>query len=118
VDTSNTVPFSKIAAAASLIQKQASLIRDLHSARQQDVKTAAALTQAVRLAQDGLIDVSDIFEHARQLVKTGSANLGSPDDIFDLSPGELEGVPQTPGATPGREQLDPFTSFLRTLPQR
>lgn len=116
MDTQNIVATSKIAAAASTIEKQASLIRELHSARLQDVKTAAALVQAVQQAQDGLIDVSDIFEHARQLIKTGSVRSTAADDLFELSPGDIEGAPPTEGqTTPTPGKLDPLTSFLRTV---
>jgi hypothetical protein len=115
-NNSRTVEDVKIAAASSLITKQARLIRELHSAHLDGVKTAAALVQAVKLAQDGAIDISDVLDTARQLIKTGSVRLASADDLFDVSPGDLTaGSLQNASQAAGGNKLDPLTSFLRTV---
>jgi hypothetical protein len=49
------------------------------------------------------------------LIKTGSVRLASVDDLFDLSPGELQGSEKTSAGNQGGEKLDPLTSALRSL---
>jgi len=112
---SDTVDARKIAAAAHLIEKQSRLIGELHTAHLESAKYAAALVQAVKLAQDGAVDVSDVLDTARQLIKTGSVRLASVDDLFDLSPGELQGSAKTSAVSNGGEKLDPLTTTLRQL---
>lgn len=97
--------------AAHVIDKQANLISELHSTATKMAGFAAALAQAVKLAQDGLIDVSDIQDHARQLIASGSVKLSAADEVFEQSPGELHGPASR--ASEQTKGLDPLTSFLR-----
>ena len=96
--------------AAHVIDKQANLISELHDTATKMASYAAALAQAVKFAQDGLIDVSDIQDHARQLIAAGSVKLSAANEMFDQSPGELRG----PESRASEGKLDPLTSFLRT----
>lgn len=104
-------PTEKIATALQVMTQQQALIGGLQSAHLDAVKIAAALAEAVKLAQDGAIDVCDIMEVARKAVKTGSVKLSSVDDLFEQSPGDLVGTAKEPG-TGG---TDPLTSTLREL---
>lgn len=106
----NTVDAQKLA--SHVIEKQAALISELHTEHHRVAKYAAALAQAVQLAEDGAIDVSDIKDHARQLIASGSVKLSAADDVFDQSPGELQG----PVVKGSGERLDPLTKLLRSLP--
>jgi len=111
-DAPHTVDTHKLA--ARVITQQSNLISELQTEHERVAKYAAALAQAVTLAQDGAIDVSDIQNHARQLIASGSVKLSAADDVFDQSPGELQGpVGRPSGDTP---RLDPLTSLLRSLP--
>jgi hypothetical protein len=96
--------------ASLVIDKQANLISELQTAHNKVAEYAAALAQAVKLAQDGAIDVSDVLDHARQLINDRSVKLSAADDVFNQSPGELHGERQQ-GT---QEKLDPLTSFLRS----
>lgn len=79
----------KIAAAASVIGRQTALIGELKSAHSESVKVAAALAGAVKLAQDGAIDIEDVFDVAREAIEHGSVKLSCVDAVFDLSPGDI-----------------------------
>lgn len=98
--------------AAAVIGQQARLISELHSAHTKTAQSAAALAQAVKLAQHGAIDVSDIFEKARQLIASGSVKLSAADDAFEHTPGDI--VNKAAGQA-GGEQLDSLTSYLRSV---
>lgn len=106
--------------AASVIAQQDVLIGELQSARQHAVKTAAALAEAAKLAQEGRIDVEDLFEVADRLLKSGNVKLSSLDEVFDQSPGEIQGADAeavtersaTPLAATGADTL---TQALRSL---
>jgi hypothetical protein len=63
----------------------------------------------VKLAEDGLIDVSDVREYARKLKADGNVKLSAADDIFVMSPGSISDD-AAPEAT-----LDPLTRVLRGL---
>lgn len=102
----------KVAQAAVVLNQQATLLKELHSYASDQAKTAAAMCQAVKLAQDGLIDVDDIFEHARQLSDSGSTKLSAVDDLFHETPGTVE---KSAGANSTTEQLDPLTRVLRGI---
>lgn len=97
--------------AAGVIERQRTLIGELQSKHAHERKTAAALAQAVKLAQDGLIDVSDIGEHAHRLLKEGSVKQSSVDELFGLTPGELSGEAKATGSN--GEKLDSLTRVLR-----
>lgn len=111
-DVSDTIETHKLA--ARVISQQSNLISELQTEHLRVAKYAAALAQAVTLAQDGAIDVSDIQNHARQLISSGSVKLSAADDVFDQSPGELHGSSNQSNASSSR--LDPLTSMLRSLP--
>jgi hypothetical protein len=100
--------------AAVVIDQQSRLISELHSAHNKTAQYAAALAQAVKLAQDGAIDVGDVFDHAKRLIASGSVKLSAADDAFEQQPGDLvghsDGQPQENG-----QRLDPLTSFLRNV---
>lgn len=102
---------AKIAQAAAVLDRQSTLLRELHSFASAQAKTAAALVQAVKYAEDGLIDVSDIREYATKLKAEGNVKLSSIDDFFRLEPGRLLEGPSAPAAA----QLDPLTRALRDL---
>jgi len=102
----------KVASAMAMLDKQASLLRELHSFANKQAKTAAALAQAVKLAEDGLIDVNDIRQTAQRVLSDGTVKLSAVDDLFRLTPGTLVEVAQN--AEPGRS-LDPLTRVLRDL---
>lgn len=110
-DAVHTVDAQKLA--SHVITKQAVLISELQTEHHRVAKYAAALAQAVRLAQDGAIDVNDIQDHARQLIASGSVKLSAADDVFDQSPGELQGPVGRPSGD--GQRLDPLTSLLRQL---
>jgi len=97
--------------AAHVIDKQANLISELHATATKMAGYAAALAQAVTLAQDGLIDVSDIQDHARQLHASGEVKLSTANAVFEQSPGDLQGPAS--GASEEVKRLDPLTTFLR-----
>jgi hypothetical protein len=106
----STVDAQKLA--SFVIDKQAALISELQAAHVKVAHHAAALAQAVKLAQDGAIDVSDIDDHARQLIHDGSVKLSAADDLFDQTPGEL--ITRTENVS-GGQKLDPLTRYLREV---
>lgn len=118
--TAEALSTEALAEAASTIAQQQALIGELQSARQSAVKTAAALAEAAKLAQEGRIDLEDIFETADRLLKSGNVKLSSLDEVFDQSPGDLlgpeaeanAGRSATPPSAPG---ADPLTAALRQL---
>jgi len=99
---------AKLANAADVLDQQNALLRELHSAYQTQAKLAAALCQAVKLAEDGVIDVSDVAETARRLVTEGSVKMSAVDAIFNESPGSL-----AEDISPLAGQMDPLTKLLR-----
>ncbi len=116
---------SKLAAVASSLKELSSLVGELRSAYAQSMQVAAALTGAVKLAQDGLADVEDVFDLAKEAIETGSVKLSAVDDLFNESPGETvqRTVPskaasgaQIPGmpTTQGKVDSDPLTVYLRS----
>ena len=102
--------------ASHVIEKQAALISDLQTEHHRVAKYAAALAQAVRLACDGVIDVSDVEDQARQLIASGSVKMSAADDVFDQSPGDLQETGrQSNQGKLGEKELDPLTKVLRGL---
>jgi hypothetical protein len=101
--------------ASHVIEKQAALISDLQTEHHRVAKYAAALAQAVRLACDGIIDVSDVEDQARQLVASGSVKMSAADDVFDQSPGDLQANGSGSQSKSGAAELDPLTKVLRSL---
>lgn len=118
----------KLAAAALAIDRLTSLVSDLHQAHDTSVKAAAALAGAVKLAQDGVIDVEDIFDTAREGLERGTVKVSNADNLFREQPGELvteapqsvkaaTGVP-IPGfsdASGQHQTADVLTATLRSL---
>jgi hypothetical protein len=102
---------AKIAAALMTLDRQQNLLRELHSYATDRAKTAAALSQAVKLAQDGLIDVSDIAETARRLKADGNVKISAADDLFRQTVGELEAAT----TTDPKAKLDLLTATLRSM---
>jgi len=111
------VESSKIAEAICIIDQQKDLIRGLQQAQLNSVKVAAALTEAVKLAQDGAIDVGDVIDYAKSSLINGTVKLSSVDELFDQSPGEvIQGVET--GGSKGQDQgIDILTQTLRGLSQ-
>lgn len=100
--------------AASVINQQQALLGELQSAHKNAVKIAAALVEAATLARDGAIGPEDILDHARRSIANDSVKISSAEEIFDLSPGKLDGPEQSAetGSTP---TMDPLTATLREL---
>lgn len=94
----------KLASAVLAIDRLTSLVGDLQQAHDSSVKVAAALAGAVKLAQDGVIDVEDIFDIARESIERGSVKLSAIDELFTEQPGDVEEVeaPQTVKTATGR----------------
>jgi len=107
----HTVDAQKLA--SHVIEKQAALISDLQTEHHRVAKYAAALVQAVRLVRDGAIDLDDVEEYARQLVASGSVKVSAVDDVFDQTPGDLQGNDSRQSG--GAEKLDPLTKILRSF---
>lgn len=119
----------KIASAVLALDRLTSLVGDLQQAHDSSVKVAAALAGAVKLAQDGVIDVEDIFDIARESIERGSVKLSAVDELFNEQPGELVGeqAPEAvkaatgqpvPGFSDASGQLastDVLTATLRRL---
>jgi hypothetical protein len=118
----------KLAAAALAIDRLTSLVSDLHQAHDTSVKAAAALAGAVKLAQDGVIDVEDIFDTAREGLERGTVKVSNADNLFREQPGELvteapQSVKMATGAPiPGfsdasgqHQTADVLTATLRSL---
>jgi hypothetical protein len=96
-------------AAAEVVRRLTETIAELNDGQARAFKFAAALTEAVKLAQDGVIDVADVFDIARERLQTGALKLASLDDAFSADPGTLDDrTPET--STAG---LDPLTGYLR-----
>jgi hypothetical protein len=102
----------KISQAIGVLNQQRDLIRGLQSAHLQCAKIAAALTEACKLAQDGAIDVEDVVEHARRLLKTGSVKLSAVDEEFSQTPGDVISA-ETDGES--SSSTDVLTQTLRSL---
>lgn len=107
--SSKSIDGTKLAHVARILDQQNALLGELHSDLQQKTKMAAALCQAVKLAEDGVIDVSDIRDTARRLVADGSVKTSEIDALFNESPGTL-----VANAAPIAGQMDPLTSMLRS----
>jgi BRCT domain type II-containing protein len=69
---------AKIAQAARVLEQQSRLIEELHQAYQNEAKRAAALTQAAKLAADGVIDVRDVIETSQKLQRDGQVKISAP----------------------------------------
>lgn len=95
---------TKAAAAVLAIDRLTTLVSDLQQAHSSSVKVAAALAGAVKLAQDGVIDVEDIFDIARESLEHGTVKVSSVDALFNEKPGELENpdAPEAVKAATGR----------------
>jgi hypothetical protein len=102
---------SKVAKAAEVIEQLNRLVGELQSAHDKSAKVAAALAGAVKLAQDGAIDVEDIFDIARQSLNSGTVKTAALDLFLEKEEiGSLVGP-----STPAQADLDPLTATLRAL---
>lgn len=108
--SSGTVDSTKLAQAAAALDRLLAVTDDLRAAHSLAVKTAAALVQAVKMADDGLLDVSEILSHAREVVQEGSAKLATLGDLFDESPGETDENARVAAAT---DELSSFFASRR-----
>jgi hypothetical protein len=96
---------AKVAAAADAVERLASLVETLRETHGQTVKSAQQLIEAVKLAQQGLIDTSDIFVRAGlEIPEPTVSPLGK---IADVSPSVAAREASQAAA------VDPLTSFLR-----
>lgn len=105
------VPHKKLAAAAQTIDRLVDLVRELQQAQDKSVKAAAALAGAVKLAQDGAIDVEDILDNAREALNRGHVKLSAVDELYEEQPGDLV-AGETKKAT---GDVDILTGTLRSL---
>lgn len=115
-----SVDLTKLAMARDAIDQLTNLVGELQSAHKESVKVAGALAGAVKLAQDGAIDVEDVFDVARESILNGSVKIAAVNEIYDQSPGELiEDGSASKQASPARsgnqDRLDPLTGYLRTV---
>lgn len=111
--TSQTSVFNdatKLAQATQVLSQLSDCVGELRSACQTNMKVAAALAGAIKLAQDGLIECADIFQVAQEAIVNGTVKLAAMEDAFEANPGELAG----PAA---QATLDPLTAMLRSLRQ-
>lgn len=107
-DVSTRLEGAKLAHVANVLDQQNALLGELHSAYKEKAKLAAALCQAVKLAEDGVIDVSDVVDTARRLVTDGSVKMSAVDAAYEQTPGTLvQPTAQAAG------QMDPLTALLR-----
>jgi len=127
--TSADIDPGKIAAAVLALDRLTSLVSELQEAHDSSAKVAAALAGAVKLAQDGVIDVEDVFDIARESIERGSVKLSAIDELFVEQPGELVGdeapeavkeatgrpVPGFSDASGQHEPTDVLTATLRLL---
>jgi hypothetical protein len=126
----NVLDNSKVAAAARAMDRLTNLVGELRQAHESSVKVAAALAGAVKLAQDGVIDISDVFDVAREAISNGTVKLSSADAVFHEKVGEVVGNAEAGEATKAATgapvgafsdvsgahlPIDPLTSTLRTL---
>jgi hypothetical protein len=102
---------SKVATAAMALTRLTGLVGELREAHADAHKIAAALAGAVRLAQNGAIDVEDIFDMARRTIADGSVKTATLEDEFDQVPGLIVG--EARGAADN--DLDVLTRTLRGL---
>lgn len=109
------VDAAKLAMVPDTIEKLASLVGDLQSAHAMTVQVVATLAGAVKLAQDGAIDVEDVFDFAREAILNGNVKLSSVDMVFDLDAGELiESEDSSSKHSASDEKTkDALTSYLR-----
>lgn len=102
---------AKYANAIQVLDQQMALISGLQLALNRSVKVAAALAEAAKLAEDGVIDSSDVISHARQALEDDRIKMSSVNDIFNQSPGELIGDAVVAAAASA--SADPLTQYLR-----
>lgn len=93
---------AKVAAAADALNKLAGLLEELQAKHTETVKHSEALVAAVKLAQEGLLDVDDVIHHA------GQAKEGSVSPIGRIENADDEVEQPTRSATE-----NPLSDFLR-----
>lgn len=101
----------KLAQAAQAIDQLLGVVDQLKESRSQNVKLAAALVHSVKLAQDGVIDVSDILNFAQRSIADGSVKLSALDEL-SVAPVVGEAVAVAPAG--GNDKLDVLTGYLRS----
>jgi hypothetical protein len=106
----------KLAQAAEAIDQLLGVVDQLRDSRSQNVKLAAALVNAVKLAQDGVIDVGDGLTFAQRSIADGTVKLSALDE---LSVAPAAGEPVNVGSPAAQGQkLDVLTSYLRSQQTR
>ena len=108
MSTGNAPDFQKLAQAAVAIDRLVDTVKDVSKAHQESAKLAEALTQSIKLAQDGAIDIEDIFEVAQRQLNEGSVKVSASRPLGEVV------QPAAPSASTA-EGLDPLTSFLRSV---
>jgi hypothetical protein len=93
---------------AAVLDDMCSSIEDLRRAHMTNAKIAASLIEAVKLAQDRVIDVEDILSVAKRALEDGSVKLSALNELADSQLGDLAG-----DAQPKTDGLDMLTSYLR-----
>lgn len=116
---------SKLAHALSALDRLASLVGELRASHLNGIKVAAALTGAIKLAQDGAIDLEDVFETARKALQNGSVKLSAAGEAYTAELGELVGParelpvqangPHVTGYSYPDGEVDVLTAALRSL---
>lgn len=105
----------KLAQAAEAIDQLISAVGKLRESRAENVKLAAALVDAVKLAQDGAIDVGDILTVAQRSLANGTVKLSALDDLTKTIEAGEPVESRSPAHTDG---LDPLTGYLRSRRSR
>ncbi|HSW49533.1 MAG TPA: hypothetical protein VLH09_05125, partial [Bryobacteraceae bacterium] len=100
---------TKLAQATQVLNQLGDCVGELRSACHSSMKVAAALAGAVKLAQDGLIDIGDVFQVAKEAIVNGTVKLAAMEEAFAPNPGELTG-PADPA-----QSIDVLTATLRSL---
>jgi BRCT domain type II-containing protein len=100
---------AKIAQAARVLEQQSRLIEELHQAYQNEAKRAAALTQAAKLAADGVIDVRDVIETSQKLQRDGQVKISAPGEAPAKSLGTVAGDSEP------EQRMDRLTATLMEI---
>lgn len=109
----------KCAHTASALNQLSTLVGEVQSSHHNGVKVASALAGAVKLAQDGVIALEDVFEHAKQMLINGTTKVAALDAFDQPSVGEVvdagaKSASTSSGQNGNGEQLDVLTAWLRS----
>ncbi len=114
----------KCAAAATVLNQLSTLVGEVQSAHHNGVKVAAALAGAVKLAQDGVIALEDVFEVARKTLLDGTTKvaaleaLDQPHSVGEVVESGAKSASTHGGSNGTGEQVDVLTAYLRSVAQR